>query len=105
MLDELESNLAFDERWEELLDGLLAEANPAGGALSGGSSFVQLCKFRNFGINKAFRRVANDFHDNWDLVEERVDLSEPPLWELTAATVDGVVREVQQLRQHGVPSR
>ncbi|HUF99264.1 MAG TPA: UvrD-helicase domain-containing protein [Ilumatobacter sp.] len=97
VLDELESNLAFDERWEELLDGLLAEANPAAGALGGGATFVQLCKFRNFGLNKAFRRVANDFHDNWDLVEERVELAEPPLWELTTAVVDQLVAEVARI--------
>jgi ATP-dependent helicase/nuclease subunit A len=103
VLDELESNLAFDERWEELLDSLLAEANPSGGALAGGASFVQLCKFRNFGLHKALRRVANDFHDNWDLVEERVCLDAPPLWEFGDATIDGLIEQVDRLATTNCP--
>jgi len=103
VLDELESNLAFGERWEELLDGLLAEANPVRGALAGGSSFVQLCKFRNFGINNALRRVANDFHDNWDLVEERVSLEAPPVWELTNAQIDELVADIERLASTTCP--
>ena len=103
VLDELESNLAFDERWEELLDSLLAEANPSGGALAGGASFVQLCKFRNFGLNKALRRVANDFHANWDLVEERVSLDAPPLWEFTDADIDELMVHVGRLQSTNCP--
>ncbi len=103
VLDELESNLAFDERWEELLDSLLAEASPARGALAGGASFVQLCKFRNFGLNKALRRVANDFHDNWDLVEERVNLDAPPVWELTKSHIDELMMRVDRLANTSCP--
>ncbi len=82
VLDELESNLAFESRWEDLLDLLLDEAEPAEGPVAGGSLFVQLCKFENFGLNKGLRRVAADFHANWDLVDERVDRSPPPALDL-----------------------
>ncbi len=77
VLDELESQLAFDDQWEELLDDLLGDADPAGGPLAGGRSFVELCEFDNFGIRRSVRRVADDFRANWDLVEQRVDRSDP----------------------------
>ncbi len=78
VLDELESNLAFEERWEDLLDRLLDEAEPIDGPVAGGSIFVQLCKFEAFGLTKGLRRIASDFHANWDLVDERVDREPPP---------------------------
>src|SRR4051794_23240723 len=80
VLDELESNLAFEERWEDLLERLLEHPHPAGGALQGGVDLVQLCDFDEFGLDKTFRRVAVGFHENWDLVDARVDTSEPPAW-------------------------
>jgi ATP-dependent helicase/nuclease subunit A len=80
VLDELESNLAFEERWEDLLDDLLSVPEPAEGPVAGGSTFVQVCRFRNFGLQKAFRRIAADFHSNWDLVAERVSLDPPADW-------------------------
>ena len=46
---------------------------PSGGALDGGVELVQLCDFDEFGLHKTFRRVAVGFHENWDLVEARVD--------------------------------
>lgn len=73
VLDELESNLRFDEEWSELLDRLLAESEPEGGATEGGSFLVDICEFDNFGVDKDLRMVASDFRYNWDLVEERVD--------------------------------
>ncbi len=78
VLDELESDLAFRERWEDLLDRLLEVADPPAGVIDGGIEFVQLCEFDNFGIKRGLRRVAEDFHANWDLVQERVDRSPPP---------------------------
>jgi ATP-dependent helicase/nuclease subunit A len=81
VLDELESNLAFEERWEDLMESLLAVAEPTAGPVAGGATFVQLCNFRRFGLHKGFRRVAVAFHDNWDLVQERVDATTPDPWE------------------------
>ncbi|MGH9134677.1 MAG: UvrD-helicase domain-containing protein, partial [Ilumatobacteraceae bacterium] len=78
VLDELESDLAFHERWDDLLDRLLDDPDPPGGAIEGGSEFVQLCEFDGFAIKRGVRRVAEDFHANWDLVDDRVDLTPPP---------------------------
>ena len=77
VLDELESNLRFDDGWTALLDRLLAEADPAGGMMDGGRDFVELCEFEGFGLTPGLRSVASDFRYNWDLVEERVDGSDP----------------------------
>jgi ATP-dependent helicase/nuclease subunit A len=88
VLDELESGIAFEERWDDLVGQLLdrtggagddqaADGDAADGALAGGTEFVQLCEFDGFGISKGVRRVAEDFHSNWDLVDARVDLGPP----------------------------
>jgi ATP-dependent helicase/nuclease subunit A len=78
VLDELESNLAEEERWSDLLERLLADPAPPGGAVDGGAELIQLLEFDRFGLRKGFRRVAVGFHHNWDLVADRVDTS-PPL--------------------------
>jgi ATP-dependent helicase/nuclease subunit A len=80
VLDELESNLAFEERWEDLLERLLDDPHPADGAIAGGVDLVAICEFDKFGLKNTFRRVAIGFHENWDLVEARVDRSDPPAW-------------------------
>src|SRR5690606_9830427 len=80
VLDELESHLAFEERWEALLDGLLDDPSPAGGAVAGGSALIELCQLDNFDLHRGGRRVATSFHENWDLVEARVDRSDPEPW-------------------------
>ncbi len=85
VLDELESHLAFEERWSELLDKILDDPEPSGGMVEGGSALIELCSLDNFGLTSGARRVATGFHDNWDLVETRVDRSDPPPWQLDAA--------------------
>ena len=77
VLDELESGLAFQEQWGDLLDRLLDEADPADGLIAGGRAFVELCEFDGFGVDKGARRIADDFRSNWDLVSDRVELSDP----------------------------
>ncbi|HSL72962.1 MAG TPA: UvrD-helicase domain-containing protein [Ilumatobacteraceae bacterium] len=77
VLDELESSLAFEERWDDLLDRLLDDPDPDGGLVEGGRTFVELCEFDGFGVAKGGRRMAEDFRSNWDLVVDRVDLSDP----------------------------
>ena len=77
VLDELESGLAFEEQWDDLLDRLLDDPDPPGGMIDGGRAFVELCEFDGFGINKGARRIADDFRANWDLVDDRVDLADP----------------------------
>jgi ATP-dependent helicase/nuclease subunit A len=92
VIDELESNLAFEERWEELLERLLDNPYPEGGAIDGGVELVQLLNFDGFGLHKTFRRVAVSFHDNWDLVAARVDMSPPLPW------VPGTTRLTELIR-------
>ena len=77
VLDELESGLAFEEQWNDLLDGLLDDAEPAAGLIAGGRAFVELCEFDGFGVGRGARRMAEDFRANWDLVHDRVELSDP----------------------------
>ncbi len=92
VLDELESNIAFDERWEDLLEQLLADAAPAAGPVDGGVEFVQLLEFEQFGIRSTFRRVAIDFHANWDLVASRVDRDAPVRWQPDLTRLAALVR-------------
>ena len=77
VLDELESGLAFEEQWNDLLDVLLDDPEPAAGLIAGGRAFVELCEFDGFGVDKGARRMADDFRSNWDLVHDRVELSDP----------------------------
>src|SRR5690606_28364683 len=58
VLDELESHLAFEERWETLLDGLLDDPDPPGGAVAGGSALIELCQLDRFDLHRGGRRVA-----------------------------------------------
>ncbi len=94
VLDELESNLAFDERWEDLLDDLLSEAEPERGLIAGGRQFVELCEFDRFNIKRILRGIAEDFAANWDLVDERVSPDDPGPLALDLAAVVGPVRQM-----------
>ncbi len=91
VLDELESHLAFEERWEALLDRLLDDPTPERGIIDGGSELVELCQLDNFRIEVGGRRIATTFHENWDLVETRVDRTDPGPWQLDAGPFLGRV--------------
>ena len=84
VLDELESQLAFTERWDTLIDRLLDDPEPEGGVVAGGSELVELCQLDNFRLESGGRRLAISFHENWDLVEARVDRDDPGPWRLDA---------------------
>jgi ATP-dependent helicase/nuclease subunit A len=94
VLDELESGLAFEEQWNDLLDVLLDEAEPAAGLIAGGRAFVELCEFDGFGVNKGARRMADDFRANWDLVSDRVDLSDPGPLEFDTTPIGRLVARI-----------
>ena len=100
VLDELQSDLAFRERWEDLLDRLLDDPDPPRGAIDGGSEFVQLCEFDGLRIQRGVLRIAQDFAANWDLVTDRVDLDVPPRFELDTAEFS---LAVEQLCTHTAP--
>lgn len=73
VLDELGSQLAFDDRWERHLPQLLADPDLAAPLLVADA----------LGISPThLRGLAVAFEDNWDLVEERLDHAPP------APTVD-----------------
>jgi ATP-dependent helicase/nuclease subunit A len=91
VLDELQSGLAFEEQWNDLLDRLLDEAEPAAGLVAGGRAFVELCEFDGFGVDRGARRMTDDFRANWDLVSDRVDLSDPGPLQLDTAAIDRLV--------------
>ncbi|MET0146783.1 MAG: UvrD-helicase domain-containing protein, partial [Ilumatobacteraceae bacterium] len=82
VLDELESQLALDERWEDLMEELLDDADTEIAPGLRASELVQLCTWPRFGGTAGLRRIVEDFQDNWDLVAERVSLTPPerPGW-------------------------
>lgn len=97
VLDELESNLAYDDRWSDLLERLLADPAPPGGAIDGGAELIQLLDFDGFGLRKGFRRVAVGFHQNWDLVASRVDTSPPFPFAPSTDRLLGLLRAVVEV--------
>ena len=72
VLDELESQLALDERWEDLLEELLDDADREVAPGLRAAELVQLIEWPKFGGTQALRRVVEDFQANWDLVDQRV---------------------------------
>jgi ATP-dependent helicase/nuclease subunit A len=93
VLDELDSNLRFDDEWSDLLDRLLSDPDPAS-ALEGGRTLVELCNFENFGVDKDLKKVAVDFRYNWDLIQPLVDLSDPGPFVLRCDHVIDVARGI-----------
>ncbi len=77
VLDELESQLALDERWDDLLDCVLDDAAAVVAPGLPAAELVQLIGWGGFGGSRGLRRVVEDFQANWDLVERRVDLDPP----------------------------
>jgi ATP-dependent helicase/nuclease subunit A len=98
VLDELESGLVFEEQWNDLLDRLLDHADPPGGLIAGGRALVELCEFDGFGIERGARRMAEDFRANWDLVSDRVDLTDPGPLELDTTPIAAVAERIASTR-------
>ncbi len=92
VLDPLESDMHFDDDWQELLDTLLGEPDPPGGIVAGGRDLVDLCGWDGFRVDRGLRQVAADFRWNWDLVERLVDRSTPSPLRVDAADLASAVR-------------
>jgi ATP-dependent helicase/nuclease subunit A len=60
----------------------------------GGSELIELCQLDRFDLHRGGRRLATSFHHNWDLVEARVDRSDPAPWQLDD---EGFLRRVLAL--------
>ncbi len=101
VLDELESQLALDERWQDLLDELLDEARREVAPGLSAAELVQLCQWGSFGGNRGLRRIVEDFQANWDLVEDRVQLDPPTRPD---ADVDTVLDRARDLLARPVPA-
>ena len=85
VLDELESQLALGERWDDLLDSLLDDPDHEIGPGLAAAGFVQLCAWERFDVLRGLLRVVQDFQANWDLVETWVGTTAPPRPALGAA--------------------
>ena len=59
VLDELESQLAFDERWEDLLDSVLDDAEREVAPDLRAAELVQLLGWRRFGVTRGLRQVTD----------------------------------------------
>jgi ATP-dependent helicase/nuclease subunit A len=84
VMDEVSSDLAFDERWTSFLDELLLDDER--------SRLVALGEHDSIDV-AGLRQVAVAFGDNWDLVEERVSLERPPV---SVLDLDGLARLIEQ---------
>ena len=94
VLDPLESQLALDERWDDLLAELLDDADREVAPELTATDLVALLEWGLFGITTGLRRVIEDFHANWDLVEARVDEVPPPRLRLDVGPIVAAARTV-----------
>jgi ATP-dependent helicase/nuclease subunit A len=94
VLDELESQLALEERWEGLLDDLLDDADQLIAPGLSAAAFVQLCNWEGFQVIRGLHRVVQDFQANWDLVETLVDPVAPARPEVGAADLAARAHEI-----------
>ena len=100
VLDELESQLAFDDRWQDLLDELLDDADRDVVPGLPAKDFAVLAGWAKFGGMTGLRAIAEDFQSNWDLVADRVDPVAPPRPRLDVA---GLLAEARAIVATPVP--
>jgi ATP-dependent helicase/nuclease subunit A len=94
VLDELESQLGLDERWEALLDDLLDDPDRHVAPDLTAAGFVQLCEWERFQVVRGLFRVVQDFQANWDLVDTWVDPTPPPRPPVGAVDLADRAREI-----------
>lgn len=95
VLDELESHIAFDERWADFVDSIVDDATTEFAPGLTSADFLELCSLGTFGGVRGLRNVALEFQANWDLVEQRVaaDASAQPVLDIDpfVAELDAIV--------------
>ncbi|MDY7105214.1 MAG: UvrD-helicase domain-containing protein [Actinomycetota bacterium] len=96
VLDEIRSEVAFEERWLRLRDALLTDPGLERSLLIGLEAGMRVDQLRD---------IARAFGDNWDLVAERVpaDAPEPP--EIDVAPVLDAVDTAVALGEHCIDDR
>ncbi|NOX31451.1 MAG: UvrD-helicase domain-containing protein [Actinobacteria bacterium] len=88
VLDEISSQVSFDQRWREFIDELLDDPNNA--------DLVLLADVLNVKLDTHLRDVADAFLDNWDLVATRVGPAEDP-GRPRIAGISSIVDSVEQM--------
>ncbi|HUQ40640.1 MAG TPA: UvrD-helicase domain-containing protein, partial [Acidimicrobiales bacterium] len=82
VLDEIQSGLAFEERWGRFLDELLDDPTMGPVVLRGLATDLRL---------EQLQQVALAFHDHWDRLED-LDLGAPPLAPVDVAPIVAALR-------------
>jgi ATP-dependent exoDNAse (exonuclease V) beta subunit len=91
VLDEIGSQVEFEEQWRQFLDELLDDQSMARSLLALEAAGVRL---------DALRLLALQMTANWDLVEERFDLDPPPPPVFDLPGLLARFDEVHELRHH-----
>ena len=90
VLDEIGSQVEFEHQWQQFLDELLEDQSAAPSLLSLEAANVRLDHLRS---------LALQLSDNWDLVEERLDLNPPQPKPIDTAGLIRHFDEVLKLRR------
>ena len=91
VLDEIGSQVEFENQWRQFLDELLDDQSAARSLLSLETAGVKLDHLRS---------LALQMTDNWDLVEERLDLDPPQPKPIDADALISHFKEVVELRRY-----
>ncbi len=94
VLDEIGSQVEFEQRWREFLDQLLDDDEMSRSLLALEAAGVKL---------DALRSLALQMAANWDLVSDRLDLDPPPPVPFDGASLLARFDEVLNLRRHCAP--
>ena len=93
VLDEIQSALAFDERWRAFLDRLFQNADATTEAV------LLRATALNFDFDEQLRQVAKAFNDHWDRVEAAT-IAAPPLSPIDVAPVAAALSRAIDLGRH-----
>ena len=91
VLDEIGSQVEFEYQWQQFLDELLEDQSVARSLLSLETAGVKLDHLRS---------LALQLSDNWDLIEERLDLTPPQPESIDTVDLLQCFDEVLELRRY-----